>query len=667
MLDDSTYTYTLSGEIGADKCITTAPLILILERTSGGEKDWINYSELSDFDDTDPTTTGRPTDADSTPDSDGPGERAVEPGDAADGDLDSTDADGEEDDHDPAGIEIVDLALIKQLVTEGVIFEGDTIEFSITVYNQGSVATSDVLVYDHIPAGLTFINNIEVNEGWILENASLVAFTISELLPPGESIEIMISFIANGGDLTGEDYINVAEVGDIIDDNGIDVSTEDIDSLPDDDNENDNGGVVDGTTDDAINNEGGDEDDADPASVCIVDYFCPQDFEVPSCSDQTTIDAEFQMWLDSFRGENCDVTSVFADSYNAPDGCGGSIEVTFRVFSKDVSNQILLNECTRTFGVSFDDNPPVCPVDWNLSITYGAGQCIVAPYSTVVELESMTGSTVVDDCDDPSDLSLISFEEIVPAICSGQGDFFDSREVIRTYLFMDECGNTSELCPQVITYNFDQCNQISDAGRISVEGNTTFSIPPGCNAPKITETSPALAECDDLIEYMWLVSTVERSPGSPFIPNPLNTGIEGSGEPWIIIEGANNRNFTPDVIEVNTYYVRCSRSFSCCGYLETNLVAFIVDDDPNAECPIIDVNNNEEDCNEFFILTNPNDNLLNNQDTLYITNRTIEASNIINGGAQLILNARNGTTLNPGFEVKSLGQLEIYLEGCNDD
>jgi len=96
-------------------------------------------------------------------------------------------------------------------------------------------------------------------------------------------------------------------------------------------------------------------------------------------------------------------------------------------------------------------------------------------------------------------------------------------------------------------------------------------------------------------------------------------------------------------------------------------VAFIVDDDPNAECPIIDVNNNEEDCNEFFILTNPNDNLLNNQDTLYITNRTIEASNIINGGAQLILNARNGTTLNPGFEVKSLGQLEIYLEGCNDD
>ena len=56
---------------------------------------------------------GAIVDADSNPNSNGPQENAVEIGDASDDDLESTDKGGEEDDHDPSGVDIYDLALIK--------------------------------------------------------------------------------------------------------------------------------------------------------------------------------------------------------------------------------------------------------------------------------------------------------------------------------------------------------------------------------------------------------------------------------------------------------------------------------------------------------------------------------------------------------------------------
>jgi uncharacterized repeat protein (TIGR01451 family) len=676
MVDDSTYSYAVPGILAADECVITAPLRLVLQRTSGGERDWINYSELSDYDDTDPNTIGRPIDADSTPDSDGAGERGVEPGDASDDDLDSTDAGGEEDDHDPAGIEIVDLALTKRLVSQGTIFPGDTVQYVIQVFNQGSVIATDVLIYDHVPNGLTFINSSIVNNGWSVVNPGLISYVISQNLQPGNSVQITINMIANDGDLGIDDYVNVAEIGEINDDSGNDISVQEIDSNPDDISENDGGGEVDSNSDDEIDGDGTgspgdtngptDEDDSDPASICIVDYVCPENMTVPSCNDQATINQEFEAWLDLFIGQNCGVISSFVEDYTAPDACGGSIDVIFQIFEIQGNTQLVLQECTSTFSVDFDDIAPVCPTDWDLTVDYDG--CVVTPYSTVTQLEIETGANVVDNCDDASDLELTSFDAIVHQECSGNGSFFSSREVIRTYQFTDECGNVSDLCPQVITYNFDQCNQVTDPGAIAIGGSTMIRIPSGCDAPTISERSPASSECNDLIEHMWLSTTVERSPGVPFVPNPVNIGPQGSGSIWEIIDGANSTDYTPVSVDVNTYFVRCTRSFSCCEYLETNLVAFIIDDnDPNLECPIITVDQDVSNCDEIIVLTNPNDNLAAGQDTSFITDRTIEADNIINGGAHLILDAKGGTTLMPGFEVNLLGQLEVYIKGCNED
>ena len=54
------------------------------------------------------------------------------------------------------------------------------------------------------------------------------------------------------------------------------------------------------------------------------------------------------------------------------------------------------------------------------------------------------------------------------------------------------------------------------------------------------------------------------------------------------------------------------------------------------------------------------------QEKEYQTNWTIDASNTLSGSSFVRFNAKDGTTLQPGFEVQSDSQLEIKTEGCND-
>ena len=58
----------------------------------------------------------------------------------------------------------------------------------------------------------------------------------------------------------------------------------------------------------------------------------------------------------------------------------------------------------------------------------------------------------------------LSFEdEILPAECIG-GDFHSERTVIRNYTYTSANGVFMETCPQEITYEFTECNQVTDAG-----------------------------------------------------------------------------------------------------------------------------------------------------------------------------------------------------------
>ena len=118
--------YTIADTLAIDSCLAI-PLKLVLQRTSGGEKDWINYAEITQASN-EHGDDREDWDIDSNPDSNGTDETNVEHNDPNDDNIDSTDKGGEEDDHDPAGIEIYDLAQRKVAVSVGPFSYGDTIE-----------------------------------------------------------------------------------------------------------------------------------------------------------------------------------------------------------------------------------------------------------------------------------------------------------------------------------------------------------------------------------------------------------------------------------------------------------------------------------------------------------------------------------------------------------
>ena len=204
-------------------------------------------------------------------------------------------------------------------------------------------------------------------------------------------------------------------------------------------------------------------------------------------------------------------------------------------------------------------------------------------------------------------------------------------------------------------------------------------------APAITETASAVSSdgCDSpMVEHMWFRSTQERSNGAPFFPTNLNIGEAGSGSVWEIIDGATEASYQPSPITQNTYFVRCTRDISCCDFLETNLVGYRIDADAATGddlCPVEPVieeledemeENNEvelglvQDCQEDIIFTVWDE--MTGQETEYQTNWTIEASNAVSGNSFIRFNAKDGTTLQPGFEVQSDSQLEVKLDGCDE-
>ena len=156
-----------------------------------------------------------------------------------------------------ADCEYFDLALTKTLITPNpiTIGSGVTIDFSITVYNQGDVTATNIEVNDFIPAGL-----ILADANWT-EAGGIATTTIDGPLAPGSDATVGISFTLDP-DVTPGSLNNIAEIGGAQDGDGN--PTNDIDSTPDTDPNNDT------TVDDEIDNGGGDEDDNDIAPFELV-------------------------------------------------------------------------------------------------------------------------------------------------------------------------------------------------------------------------------------------------------------------------------------------------------------------------------------------------------------------------------------------------------------
>ena len=285
---DGTAMTTIAGPIENGTPVVTT-IYMILEMSYGGTADYVNVSEVSMMsDDMGMDVTGDDVDSElnNDPDDNGGGAPGTDSDDSIDGDgmgmPGDEDAATDEDNSDPALVEIVDLALTKTTTEAGPFSYGQSVLFTINVRNQGSVDAQNILITDYIPEGFAYDPTNDAN-GWSL-NGSNAEYTITDVLAAGDITMIDIMLILQetaGGD---DNYTNVAEITTVEDTEGNDISGDDIDSSPDADSENDPGGEPGTDSDNTMigdgTNGGGapgdtdadtDEDDQDPELIPIFD------------------------------------------------------------------------------------------------------------------------------------------------------------------------------------------------------------------------------------------------------------------------------------------------------------------------------------------------------------------------------------------------------------
>ena len=171
----------------------------------------------------------------------------------------------DEDDHDPVAvlIDYVDLALVK-VADKFLVNNGDVVNYTISVTNQGTVPVYSIAIVDYVPQGLELMDASWTWIGDILKKTIDIPNGISA----GESVSTNISFTVSQ-DARGS-ILNEAEIYAMFDEEGNDISDLDMDSTPDLIDDNDMGGDPLSDTDDVINAPPSiDEDDHDPALVVV--------------------------------------------------------------------------------------------------------------------------------------------------------------------------------------------------------------------------------------------------------------------------------------------------------------------------------------------------------------------------------------------------------------
>ena len=124
------------------------------------------------------------------------------------------------DDEDPEELPVTqtyDLAIIKETVSTGPFAQGDTVTFSITVYNQGTLDASNVEVTDMLPTGLTLITS-DAN-GWTSVSTSMATNMVSSLVAGADTtinIDVVIDPSFQGTSLSNNAMIT-ADDGDDVD------------------------------------------------------------------------------------------------------------------------------------------------------------------------------------------------------------------------------------------------------------------------------------------------------------------------------------------------------------------------------------------------------------------------------------------------------------------
>ena len=199
-------------------------------------------------------------------------------GDEPEGDDESSPGGAQDDAFDANGDMTVDfgfvlpqfdLALIKEIGDDQSpnVNPGDTVTFTITVFNQGNIAADNIEITDSIPDGLSF--PADINPDWALgadskATTTLMTFNGLDSLAPNGSVMVDILLTVDAPLAAGE-ITNFAEISD--DANAFGQEVDDIDSTPDDNLSNDEFEQDNGIDGDGLGGE--DEDDHDPATINI--------------------------------------------------------------------------------------------------------------------------------------------------------------------------------------------------------------------------------------------------------------------------------------------------------------------------------------------------------------------------------------------------------------
>ncbi|MCR9064184.1 MAG: Ig-like domain-containing protein, partial [Cytophagales bacterium] len=251
-------TKVIAGPLAAGANTSTTIILKVGAGQQG--KDLVNRAEISKTDDKD--NNGNPlVDIDSKPDNIADNDAGGVPNSPTDDKLDGNGTD-DEDDADPAQITVqkYDLALIKKLKSTGDIKPGENATFTVTVYNQGTIEANGIEVTDYIPVGMTLNDPL-----WTAVGTDKAKRVIPGSLAVGAntSIDIVLKVDAN---FEGTSLINKAEISSTTDKDNNGNPLVDIDSTPDDVDQ-DKFVNDDDITGDGKN--GGDEDDHDPAEIEI--------------------------------------------------------------------------------------------------------------------------------------------------------------------------------------------------------------------------------------------------------------------------------------------------------------------------------------------------------------------------------------------------------------
>ena len=362
-------------------------------------------------------------DVDSTPDND-------PDNDTVGGDDVTDNSNGDEDDHDPATIDIeeddvFDLALIKTSSTPSVGL-GDTVTFTIKVFNQGNVDAYNVEVTDYIPDGFLFV--FGMNPGWTDNGNGTASTILAGPLAVNSITERTIKLIVDPA-FTGNSLTNLAEISGADDDQDPNnTPPTDIDSTPDDDPANDTIGG-----DNVIDNANNDEDDHDPAIITLepcklVLKDVPADITIEcdavgNLTNPVTVQAtgsccepvELTLNVSTIPSAQCPQSYMLVRTWTAADQCGHAITQSQMVQVKDSQAPVFT----------------VVPA----SVTVECDNVPAAPVSGV-------DVKAVDNCD-PS-VSLTIAETILPGQCK------DSYTILRTWVAKDDCGNSSTATQHVV-------------------------------------------------------------------------------------------------------------------------------------------------------------------------------------------------------------------------